>query len=179
MIFRAVSLLLFLAAAKNKFVIFLGAMSEQEQGIVTASECMLKMQEFLELYNNMGRQLAESQQKYAVDAIKEIVNLLPTKYGVKNKYLRMAWPDDPVRHLQMLFEWLDKPRIKARLEPGWSLKTNFYIQAKAILDTEGMGAREVKSKKRIIVLRLSQEEADKLIRETHQELSDLDDSDEE
>lgn len=64
--------------------------------------------------------LNESNINHAREAIRLIVERLPTKYGVRSKYDRIEWSfAEPVKHLGEVIEWLKRPNIAQRLAPGW------------------------------------------------------------
>lgn len=45
---------------------------------------------------------------------------------IQIKYNGMAWPTEPTRHVTLLIEWLQQPKIRKRLPLGWLQSTNLF-----------------------------------------------------
>lgn len=64
--------------------------------------------------------IQESNINSAREVVKLIVDRLPHKYGVRNKYDRVEWSDaEPIKHLAEVIEWLKRPNISQRLPADW------------------------------------------------------------
>lgn len=64
--------------------------------------------------------IQESNINSAREVVKLIVDRLPLKYGVRNKYDRVEWSyAEPIKHLAEVIEWLKRPNISQRLPADW------------------------------------------------------------
>jgi len=48
---------------------------------------------------------------------------------IQIKYNGMAWPTEPTRHVTLLIEWLQQPKIRKRLPLGWLQSTNLFNES--------------------------------------------------
>jgi len=88
-------------------------------------EVLGKMQSEIAGFETSLERIRGSIRSYANAMNAILISHLPAKYGIRSKFDRMAWPEDPVEKYMMISSWLCSPKIAKRIPDDWLVGTHF------------------------------------------------------